>query len=115
MRPEAGTFVEAAALAVIAIAIAAGGRATLARFHAIGLPAEALLAVGLITTTVWIRRALRAGGERLELTRGGAYLTGLILALWATLAPARWNLGAAIAALEVAVIFDLFVRLSGRR
>jgi hypothetical protein len=100
---------EVIALGVIAILIAIGGR------HLLGVLAlnKTWGAVLAVLFLVYAVRELRgaydpsAPDARIEVTKAGAYVCAAVLALWAILAPARWNLGACLVAAEVAVVFDL--------
>ena len=108
----AGTLVEAGALLAIAAALALGGRALLAELHVFAAAAVMMLALVTLALAGSLRRIFVAGrADRLTVTIRAAYLTGLLLAVWAVAAPARWNVGATLAILEVAIAFDLVSRL----
>ena len=78
--------------------------------------ASALLALGIVAAVVALRRDYRGpvATVRVVVTRDIAYLTALILLLWAVLSPARWVNGSALAMTEVAIVFDAFTRLVSR-
>jgi hypothetical protein len=52
---------------------------------------------------------------RVNVTKSGAYLCAAILALWAVVLPARWVFGSAIAAAEIALVFDLITLVAPQR
>lgn len=106
-----GDLTEAASLVVMAVVLALGGRALLAQLHAYAPAAVVLIGFGLLAFSIAIRRSYRAGSaDRLGVTVKIAYVTGLALALAAVAFPARWSVGASIAALELALAFDVFTR-----
>lgn len=106
---------EVTALVVIGGAAAIGGRETLARLHEHYLPVATVVLIGLIAVAAWtlmkIVRENRAGA-RLSVSKRVAYLAALILGLWAVVAPARWVIGGSVAALEIALAFDVVSALA---
>jgi hypothetical protein len=102
-------LVEIGSLAVLAVMIAAGGKAVLANLAA----HRAIAAIAFVTliaaAVVALRRAYRASGDdlRIVITKYVAYLVAALLALWEVLAPAKWIPGSCIAAIEVALVFDM--------
>ena len=106
--------VEAAFIAVIAVAVLFGGRSVLveiARFG--GLAAGVLVALAFIQTLA-MRRNFAAGGSlaRVRITRDAAFIAATIAAIAFVYAPARWSIGAAIAGLEFALILELTARFA---
>lgn len=111
-----GSLVEGLALAVIGGAVTYAGRAMLAQLHVFEPAALVVLWAGVIACALSIRRVLHTGGDvRADVTVRAAYLTALLLAIVATIAPARWSSGAAIALVDIAIAFDLFTRATIRR
>lgn len=111
-----GDLTETASLIVMAVVLALGGRPLLAQLHVFAPAAIVAIGFGLLAFSAAIRRGYLAGSaDRLAVTVKIAYVTGLALALWAVAFPASWDIGAAIAALELALAFDVFVRLAAAR
>lgn len=111
-------IVEIVTTVAILLAVAWGGRLMLLSLHRHSAFSAAVIALGIIVAIVAIRRDYRGGsGEqaRIAVTRDAAYLTALVLVLWAVVAPARWIDGSAIAMTEVAIAFDAFTRIVTRQ
>ncbi len=101
--------VEIASLVAIAIVVALGGRVVLANL-ATHKPFAALAILALIAGAAFgLRRTYRSPDDetRVVITKYVAYLAAAILALWYVLAPAKWIPGSCIAAIEVALVFDM--------
>ncbi|MGD0475483.1 MAG: hypothetical protein ABSB70_20030 [Candidatus Velthaea sp.] len=102
-------FGEIAALGVIALLVAYGGRLVLTNLgtHR-GLAAAAIVLI-IVGSSVGLRRAYRLPSDetRIVITKYVAYLVAAVLALWDVLAPAKWVPGSCIAAAEVAIVFDI--------
>lgn len=109
MRVSAGS-IEGLALVAIAAAVTFGGRALLAQLHAFGAPALVPLGLGALLFSASLQSARRSGASRLIVSVQAAYLTAILLAIVATIVPAHWSSGAAIAMIDVAIAFDLFAR-----
>jgi uncharacterized membrane protein len=109
-------YAEIAALAVIALLVAVGGRSVLANLatHR-GLAAGAIIAI-IVLAAVGLRRtyAHPDGETRLTITKNVAYLVAAALLLVDLLAPMKWVPGSCIAAFEVALVFDM-VTIYGRK
>jgi hypothetical protein len=105
---------EATFIGVIAIAILVGGRSLLyeiAQFHAIAF--VVLLAIGAaLLRNLGRNMAPRTSLGRFMATRDIAFLAALIAALAFVFSPARWSMGACIAALEFALVLELVTRLA---
>ena len=100
---------EIVSLAVIAAIVAVGGKlvlANLATHRAFAAPTIVLLIAG---AALALRRTFRTPDDetRIVITKYVAYLVGALLALWDVLAPAKWIPGSCIAAVEVALVFDI--------
>ncbi|MFN2461492.1 MAG: hypothetical protein ABR591_12535 [Candidatus Velthaea sp.] len=108
---------EIAALAVIALLLAAGGRTLLAMLAAHRAVAAPALAVLIVLALGGLRRIYRAPDDdaRAVITKNVAYVVAAALALWDVLAAAKWLPGACIAAAEVALVFDMLTIAARRR
>jgi hypothetical protein len=116
MTRRSPDILEVGSLIVIAIAIALGGRALLATLHGFGAAALVGLAIAAIGLVASMRRLSAVDGiDRLELTRRATYLCAVVLAVWGILALTRAAVGATLAMLELALVFDIVTRLSPRR
>ena len=107
-------IVEGAFLVVIMLAILVGGRSWIldvAQFHGIAVGVLGTIALFVVYA---FRRSFLAGGPlaRLHATRDAAFLAALAAAIAFVLWPARWSLGATIAAAEFALIVELFSRFA---
>jgi hypothetical protein len=102
-------FGEIAALAVIALLVAVGGKLVLANLASHKAVAAFAILILIAGAAVALRRAYRAPNDeaRIVITKYVAYLVAAILALWDVLAPAKWIPGSCIAAVEVALVFDI--------
>ena len=107
-------FLEASFIGVIAVAILIGGRNLLveiAQFHAISF--IVLLAIGAaLLRNLGRNMAPRTPLGRFLATRDIAFAAALIAALAFVFSPARWSLGACIAALEFGLVLELLARLA---
>jgi hypothetical protein len=102
-------FAEIVALLVIAVIVASGGKLVLANLGTHKPIAAVAILLLIIGSIVALRRARQAPDNetRVVITKYVAYLAAAILALWDVLAPAKWIPGSCIAAVEVALIFDM--------
>lgn len=105
---------EATFIGIIAIAILIGGRSLLveiAQFHAIAF--IVLLAIGAaLLRNLGRNMAPRTPLGRFRATRDIAFAAAVITALAFVFSPARWSMGACIAALEFALVLELLGRLA---
>jgi hypothetical protein len=101
--------VEIAALAAIALIVAVGGKLVLANLATHRAFAALAIAAIIIGAALALRRTYRVPSDetRIVITKYVAYLVAAMLALWDVLAPAKWIPGSCIAAVEVALIFDI--------
>jgi hypothetical protein len=111
-----GRTVEIVATVALVVAVGLWGRLMLAGLERHRSVASALLALGIVAAIAALRRDYRGppGTVRVAVTRDIAYLTALILLLWAVVSPARWASGSALAMTEVAIVFDAFTRFIAR-
>jgi hypothetical protein len=109
-----GRGVEILCLAVIAVAVLVGGRSVLVQISHYHAPAAAGLALIGVALSFGLRRELVAGGPmaRLRASSAVAFAAAIVSAIAFVLWPARWSLGAAIAALEFGLILELFARFA---
>lgn len=100
---------EIAWLVVIAILVAVGGNIVLAMLAQHRAFAEILLLVVAIAAFFGLRRAFVANTAtaRSDVTKAGAYFVAAILAFVAIGLHVHWAIGACIAAIETALIFDI--------
>jgi hypothetical protein len=102
-------FVEIGALLVIAILVGAGGKLVLANLATHRAIAAIAIAVLIAGAALALRRTYRVRGDdtRIVITKYVAYLVAAILAFFDVLTPAKWIPGSCIAAVEVALVFDM--------
>jgi hypothetical protein len=102
---------EIAALVVLALLILFGGRIVLHALAGYRLAAAVGLTACIVAGFIGARRTYVAAppDARVQITKATAYLVGAALALWEILAPAKWIPGSCIAAVEVAIVFDIIV------
>lgn len=105
-------LLEAAVIGLIMFAFLIGGRAwvyDVAQFHGIAVAALGLIGLAVIYA---FRRNYLAGGPlaRLHAARDGAFLAAIAAAIAFVLSPARWSLGATIAAVEFGLVVELLAR-----
>lgn len=110
--PVPSRLLEAAVIGLIMFAFLVGGRAwvyDVAQFH--GLAVAVLALVGLAVIYAFRRNYLAGGpNARLHAARDGAFLAAVAAAIAFVLAPARWSLGATIAAVEFGLAIELLAR-----
>jgi hypothetical protein len=106
--------IEAAFIAVIALAVLLGGRSLLVEIALFGVPAAVLLAILGVAQTLAMRRNFAAGGPLagVRATRDVAFIAATIAAVAFVLAPARWSIGTCIVALEIALVLELMARFT---
>lgn len=106
--------VEAIFVAVIALAVLFGGRSLLVEIARFGVPAAAVLGALAFAQTFAMRRNFLAGGPlaRIRAARDVAFIAATIAAVAFVLAPARWSIGASVAALEIALVVELTARFA---
>jgi hypothetical protein len=92
---------------VMAAAVALGGRLMLANLaHSRAVSAIAI-AVILAASVVAMRRHRANGAPPIALTRDVTFIAAALLALAFVLHPARWSMGATIAAIEFGLILEM--------
>jgi hypothetical protein len=106
--------IEAIFVGIIALAVLIGGRGLLVEIAQFRLAA----AIALVLIALAVLRNLgrnlapRTPLGRFRSTRDVAFVAAIIAALAFVLSPARWSLGASIAALEFALVLELLARLA---
>jgi hypothetical protein len=100
---------EIAWLAVIAVIVAGGGNVVLALLAKNRWFAAVLLAIAVVLALLNVRRAAAANepSARLDVTKAGTYLVAAVLAFVAIGLHVHWAIGATIAAVEAAIVFDI--------
>lgn len=108
---------EIAWLALIAILVAAGGNVVLAMLAQHRAFAEVLLLVVAVAAFFGVRRAVVANSPaaRSDVTKAGAYFVAAILAFVAIGLHVHWAIGATIAAVEAALVFDVITIVARAR
>lgn len=104
-------------LAVIALAILLGGQfflLALAKFHGLAISVLGALAIFVLYA---FRRNFLAGGPqaRLGAARDGAFLAAIACAISFVAVEARWSLGAAVVAVEMALVVEFLARFTAAR
>ncbi len=110
-------FGETLAIVAIIILVAAGGKMLLLALAHVKLFGALICAGAVLAALSAARRAYDPSdaAARANVTRFVAYATAAIFALWAVLAPAAWNFGVTIAAVEIALVFDLMASFARGR
>ena len=100
---------EMAWLIVIAIVVAAGGNVVLAQLAQHRAFAQVVLLVVAIAAFFGLRRAFvaNAATARIDVTKAATYFVAAILAFVAIGLHVHWAIGACIAAIEAALVFDI--------
>jgi len=101
-------------VAVMAVAVLVGGSALLqqiAQFRGVAISALAVVASVILYA---FRRTYRAELPlaRLHAARDAAFLAAIVAAIAFIAGPARWSLGAAVAALEIGLVIELLGRVA---
>ena len=96
-------------LIVIAILVAAGGNVVLGLLAQHRAFAEVLLLIVTIAAFFGLRRAFvaNAATARADVTKAATYFAAAILAFVAIGLHVHWAIGACIAAIEAAIVFDI--------
>lgn len=104
-----GRWTEIVFLVVIAILIAIGGRIFLHVLDTYRVLGTVLLGIATVGALYAIRRAYVAGSAsaRRDVTKCAAYAAATALAFITIAFHAHWAIGAAIAAFEAALVFDI--------
>ena len=100
---------EVAWLTLIAILVAFGGNVVLGALAQHRAFAEVLLLIVAIAAFFGLRRAFMANSPtaRADVTKAATYFAAAILAFVAIGLHVHWAIGACIAAIEAAIIFDI--------
>jgi len=116
MESRTTRFTEIGFMAAIALLVAIGGQVLLHNLQQYKIAAAVVIAALILATLANVRRAFVGDPAqmRLGVTKHLAYLTAGVLALFAVLAPAKWVYGSTIAAMEVALVFDIITIFAAR-
>ncbi len=100
---------EIAMLILIAILVAVGGNVVLGLLAQHRAFAQVLLMIVVVAAFFGLRRAVAANSPtaRADVTKAGTYFVAAILAFVAIGLHVHWAIGACIAAIETALIFDV--------
>jgi predicted permease len=107
---------EIAWMVVIAILVAAGGNIVLGLLAKNRAFAVVLLGVVVVLALAMLRRAVVANGPtaRIDVTKAATYVAAAVLAFVAIGLHVHWAIGATIAAVEAALVFDI-VTIAARK
>ena len=107
---------EIAWLTLIAIVVAAGGNIVLGMLASHRAFAAVLLACVAVAALLALRRAVVAGtpAAPIEVTKAATYFTAAALAFVAIGLHVHWAIGACIAAVEAALVFDIITIVARR-
>ena len=113
MSPRIARIVETSSVIAIGIAFLFGGRILLVNLSHIPRYALPVLAVlGLLQAAALWRNARAAGPARpLVATRDVAFIAAVLLSIAFVAAPARWSIGAAVVAIELGILLEVFGQL----
>jgi len=108
---------EIAWLVVIAILVLLGGNVVLALLAQHRAFAEVLLLIVMIAAFLGLRRAFAANTAtaRADVTKAGTYFVAAVLAFVAIGLHVHWAIGACIAAIETALVFDIITIVARMR
>jgi hypothetical protein len=108
---------EIAMLILIAILVALGGNIVLGLLAQHRAFAEVLLLVVAVAAFFGLRRAFAANSARarIEVTKAATYFVAAILAFVAIGLHVHWAIGATIAAVETALVFDIITMVAWAR
>ena len=108
-------YAEVAWLTVIAIVVALGGNVVLGLLASHRVFAAVLLAALAAAALFALRRAVvGTPSDRVEVTKAATYLTAAALAFVAIGLHVHWAIGASIAAVEAALVFDIITIIARR-
>ena len=111
-----GDIVEGLALVAIGLAATFAARPLFAELRLFEPAALVPLGLGVLGVCVSLRRVMSATQTpRVAVSVRASYLTALLLTILAVLVPARWSIGAAIAMIDIAIVFDLLTRITSQR
>ena len=107
---------ETGSLVLIGVAVMLGGGALLAELSRLRPSAVIGLVVVGVALLAGLTRglALRGPAARLRVSRDVAFVASVISAIAFVASPARWSLGASIAAFEFGIVLELFGRFAGQ-
>jgi hypothetical protein len=114
MSPRIARAVEIGSVVAIGVAVLFGGRHLLVNLSHISRYAIPILAVLAILQIGALRR--NAASDRpdraLVATRDVAFIAAALLSIAFVASPARWSLGAAVVAIELGLLLELFGQFS---
>jgi hypothetical protein len=101
--------VEVASIVVIGLAILAFGWALLQNLARFRVASAVALGIVAMAQAFALRRDFAEEGrsDRVRSTRDVALMTAILIALTYVISPQRWAIGACIATLEFAIVFEL--------
>lgn len=113
MNSAARAF-ETAMVALIALALLAGGASLLRELGRQPLLSGIALGLLMVLQLSALRRDLATGGPaaRVRASRDVAFLAATIAAICSVLSPSRWSSGATVAAIEFGLVLEILIRLA---
>jgi hypothetical protein len=113
MSPRIARFVEISSVVAIGVAFLFGGRILLVNLSHIPRYALPVLGVlGVLQAAALWRNAQVAGPARpLVATRDVAFIAAVLLSIAFVAWPARWSIGAAVVAIELGIVLEIFGQL----
>lgn len=114
MSPRIARIVELSSAIAIGIAILFGGRILLVNLSHIPHYALPVLAVlGLLqAAALWRNAQIDRPNRPIVATRDVAFIAAVLLSIAFVASPARWSIGAAVVAIELGILFEVFGQLS---
>ncbi len=114
MSPRVGRTVEIVSVVAIGIGVLFGGRMLLVNLsHIAHYAIPVLIVLGLLQAGALRRNAaIDRPGRPLIATRDVAFIAAILLSIAFVAYPARWSIGAAIVAVEVGLLLELFGQFS---
>lgn len=108
---RAARAVEVASIVVIGLAILAFGWALLQNLARFRVASSVVLGIVAMAQALALRRSFAGGqSDRVRSTRDVALMTAILIAFTYVLSPQRWAIGACVATLEFAIVFELLAR-----
>jgi hypothetical protein len=113
MSPRIARIVELGSAIAIGIAFLFGGRVLLVNLsHIPRYAIPVLIVLGLLQgATLWRDAQIDGPSRPLVATRDVAFIAAVLLSIAFIAAPARWSIGAAVVAIELGIVLEVFGQL----
>lgn len=114
MSPRLGRAVETGSVVAIGVGVLFGGRTLLVNLsHVAHYAIPVLIVLGVLQAgALWRNAAIDRAARPILATRDVAFIAAILLSIAFVAYPARWSIGAAIVALEVGLLLELFGQFS---